>query len=100
MSVPSNLDSSVLSQDKPVPLAMSDDDLASVAGGQRIVFKGEGFARDSWFVSFMTKRIIQDSIRRELGRTMDAVPQEIVVEGRRYLVSQTGDTIFVEEAPQ
>ncbi len=77
--------------------AMGDNELGLVAGGQQFVFKGEGFNRDSWFVSFMTKLLIQGSIRQEFGRSLDETPQEITVEGRRYRVTQLGNTIYVEE---
>lgn len=78
--------------------AVDDDELGLVAGGQQYVFRGEGFQRDSWFVTFMLKRMIQDSIRQQdLTRSLDAAPQELRVEGRVFRVWQTGETVFVEE---
>ena len=78
--------------------AVGDDELGLVAGGQQFIFRGEGFQRDSWFVTFMLKRMIQDSVRQQdLTRTLDAVPQELRVEGRVFRVWQTGETVFVEE---
>ena len=56
--------------------AVGDDELGLVAGGQQFIFRGEGFQRDSWFVTFMLKRMIQDSVRQQdLTRTLDAAPQ-------------------------
>ena len=77
---------------------MSDEELTNVAGGLQYVFKGESFSRDSWFVTFMTKRMIQDSIRQQYGQDLGATPVEVVVEGRVYLVSQIGNTVYVEAA--
>ena len=78
--------------------AMEDDELDLVAGGQEFVFSGEGFQKNSWFVTFLTKMLIQGRLRRDLARPLDAVPQEITVEGRRYRVWQSGSTVYVEEA--
>ena len=78
--------------------ALPDDELEQVAGGQDIVFKGDEFHRDSWFVTFLTKQMIQFSIRQELSRPLDATPQEITIEGRKYRVWQVGETAYVEAA--
>ena len=78
--------------------AVGDDELVRIAGGQQYVFLGDSFRRDSWFVTFMTKLMIQGSVRQELSRPLDAVPQELTVEGRRYRVWQLGETVYVESA--
>ncbi|MCR5576838.1 MAG: hypothetical protein K6F56_07510 [Oscillospiraceae bacterium] len=78
--------------------AVDDDALVRIAGGQQYVFLGDSFRRDSWFVTFMTKLMIQGSVRQELSRPLDAVPQDLTVEGRRYRVWQLGETVYVESA--
>ena len=78
--------------------AVPDEELDRVAGGQQYVFLGDSFRRDSWFVTFMTKLLIQGSVRQELARPLDASPQELTVEGRRYRVWQLGETVYVESA--
>ena len=78
--------------------AVADDELERVAGGQNYVFLGDSFRRDSWFVTFMTKLLIQGSVRQELARPLDATPQELTVEGRRYRVWKTGENVYVESA--
>ena len=77
--------------------AISDEELDLVAGGRQFVFRGEGFQRDSWFVTFMTKLMIQGNLRQALSRPLDANAQELTVEGRRYSVWQIGETVYVEE---
>ena len=77
--------------------AISDEELDLIAGGRQFVFRGEGFQRDSWFVSFMTKLLIQGNVRQALARPLDATAQELSVEGRRYRVWQVGETVYVEE---
>ena len=76
---------------------IGDDTLDLIAGGRQFVFKGEGFERDSWFVSFLTKLMLQGSISQAAARPLDAGPQEISFEGRKYHVSQIGNTVYVEE---
>ena len=77
--------------------AISDEELASVAGGYQVFFPENGVNRDSWFVSLMTRRMIQDSIRRELASSSHTVPEEIQVGERRFRVKQVGDSYYVEE---
>ena len=82
-----------------VPEALSDDELDSVLGGYQVVFQDTGVNRDSWFVSYMTRRMVQDSIRQELGSSQGVLPGEITVRGRSFLLNQDGDNIYVEEKP-
>lgn len=82
-----------------VPEALSDDELDSVLGGYQVVFQDTGVNRDSWFVSYMTRRMVQDSIRQELGSSQGVLPGEITVRGRSFLLNQVGDSIYVEEKP-
>ena len=82
-----------------VPEALSDDELDSVLGGYQVVFQDTGVNRDSWFVSYMTRRMVQDSIRQELGSSQGVLPGEITVRGRSFLLNQVGDNIYVEEKP-
>ena len=96
MPIPSKTEDGALHVSAPYLEAVGDDELGLVAGGQEFVFRGDGFQRDSWFVTFMLKRLIQDSVRQELS--LGATPQELSVEGRRYRVWQIGETVYVEEA--
>ena len=82
-----------------VPEALSDDELDSVLGGYQVVFQDTGVNRDSWFVSYMTRRMVQDSIRQEFGSSQGVLPGEITVRGRSFLLNQVGDNIYVEEKP-
>ena len=82
-----------------VPEALSDDELDSVLGGYQVVFQDTGVNRDSWFVSYMTRRMVQDSIRQEFGSSQGVLPGEITVRGRSFLLNQVGDSIYVEEKP-
>ena len=68
---------------------LNDEELGSVVGGYQVVFSDTGLNRDSWFVSYLTRRMVQDSIRQE----------EISVRGRAYSLTQVGDNIYVEEKP-
>ena len=68
--IPSNTDDGSLHGQGRYMAAVDDDELGLVAGGQQYVFRGEGFQRDSWFVTFMLKRMIQDS--KEKGTLIDA----------------------------
>lgn len=79
--------------------ALDDDELDAVIGGYQVVFRESGVSRDSWFVSYMTRRMIQDSIRQEMNASSGSFPGEISVRGRAYRLTQTGDQIFVEEMP-
>lgn len=82
-----------------VPEALSDDELDSVLGGYQVVFQDTGVNRDSWFVSYMTRRMVQDSIRQELGSSQGVLPGEITIRGRSFFLNQIGDSIYVEEKP-
>ena len=82
-----------------LPEALSDDELDSVLGGYQVVFQDTGVNRDSWFVSYMTRRMVQDSIRQEFGSSQGVLPGEITVRGRSFLLNQVGDNIYVEEKP-
>lgn len=77
--------------------ALSDEELDSVIGGYQVVFRDSGMNRDSWFVSYMTRRMVQDSIRQEMDRAPGTAPGEISVRGRAYSLTQVGDSIYVEE---
>lgn len=76
--------------------AAADDELSLVAGGQQYVFLGDSFRRDSWFVTLMTKLMIQGSVRQDLNRPLDETPQILTVEGRSYNVWTRGDTVYVQ----
>ena len=82
-----------------VPEALIDDELDSVLGGYQVVFQDIGVNRDSWFVSYMTRRMVQDSIRQELGSSQGVLPGEITIRGRSFLLNQVGDNMYVEEKP-
>jgi hypothetical protein len=75
---------------------VSDEELGDVSGGMDIVFRGDGVDRDSWFASFMTKRMIRDRIRSEFDPA-SAGPVEMTIGGRRFRVSAVGDTVYVDE---
>ena len=77
--------------------ALDDSDLEDVSGGAQVVFDGEGVNRDSWFVSFLTRRMIENRIRREMDLRPGVVPEEIEIEGRIFKVISVGETIHVEE---
>ena len=81
------------------PEALSDDELDSVLGGYQVVFQDSGVNRDSWFVSYMTRRMVQDSIRQEMGSSQGVLPGEITIRGRSFLLNQEGDNIYVQEKP-
>lgn len=81
------------------PKALSDDELDSVIGGYQVVFQDSGVNRDSWFVSYMTRRMVHDSIRQELGASQGVLPGEITIRGRSFLLNQVGDSIYVQEKP-
>lgn len=76
---------------------LDDSDLDDVSGGSQVVFDGEGVNRDSWFVSFLTRRMIENRIRREMELRPGVVPEEIEIEGRKFRVISVGETIHVEE---
>ena len=78
--------------------ALNDDELDSVTGGYNVVF-GDGLDRDSWFVSYVTRRMVRDSISREMTAGQGTVPDEITVRGRRFLLSRNGEQIVVTAAP-
>ena len=77
--------------------ALSDEELDSVIGGYQVVFRDMDMNRDSWFVSYMTRRMVQDSIRQEMDRTPGSAPGEINVRGRAYSLTQVGESIYVDE---
>ena len=79
-------------------LRLSDEELDSVAGGFDVVFR-DGLNRDSWFVSYMTRRMVQDSINRQMAAGQGVLPGEISVRGRTFRVTQVGEQIVVEAAP-
>ena len=81
------------------PSLLTDEELNSVIGGYQVVFRDSGMNRDSWFVSYVTRRMVQDSIRQELDRSPGAAPGEISVRGRAYSLTQVGDNIYVEQKP-
>ena len=76
--------------------ALDDSDLENVNGGYQVVFEGEGANRDSWFVSFVTRRLIETKIRHEINLS-PGIPAEIEIEGRKFKVMSVGETIHVEE---
>ena len=78
---------------------LNDEELDSIVGGYQVVFRDTGLNRDSWFVSYMTRRMMQDSIRQEMDRSSGVAPGEISVRGRAYSLTQVGDSIYVEEMP-
>ena len=80
-------------------VALTDDELGSIGGGYQVIFGSAGGNRDSWFVSYMTRRMIQDSIRKEMDASQGIAPGEISVRGRAYRLTQVGDRIFVDEMP-
>lgn len=77
------------------PEILSDEELDDVLGGYSIVFPDEELNRDSWFVSYVTRRMLQDSISRQQG----AIPAEITVRGRRFGLTQSGDRIIATLIP-
>lgn len=75
---------------------MDDEELAALGGGYDVVFQEGGVNRDSWFVSMVTKQMVQSSIRDYLRAPGQSVPDVIQVGGRRFRVRHTGETYFVE----
>ncbi|MBQ6048528.1 MAG: hypothetical protein IJL40_04285 [Oscillospiraceae bacterium] len=76
---------------------LDDSDLEAVGGGYRVMFDEEGLNRDSWFVSLLTRRLIENKIRRELEMRPGNIPSEIEIEGRRFRVTPVGEDFHVEE---
>ena len=76
--------------------AMDDEELEAVAGGVDVVFQDGGVNRDSWFVSLVTRQMVQNSIRNYLSAPGRTVPDVIQVGDRRFRVRQTGETYYVE----
>ena len=74
---------------------MDDEELSAVSGGYEVVFQ-EGASRDSWFVSLVTRQMVQNSIRGYLNGPEKAVPEVIAVGDRRFRVRQTGETYYIE----
>ena len=77
--------------------ALDDSDLEDVSGGSQVVFDDAGVNRDSWFVSLLTRRMIENRIRREMDLKPGVVPEQIEIEGRKFKVISVGETIHVEE---
>jgi hypothetical protein len=75
--------------------ALEDEELSAVSGGAEVVFQ-EGVNRDSWFVSIITRQMVQNSIRSYLSAPEQTVPDVITVGDRRYRVRQVGETYYVE----
>jgi biopolymer transport protein ExbB len=44
-------------------MPMDDEALSAVSGGYEVVFQEQGLNRDSWFVSLVTRQMVQNSIR-------------------------------------
>ena len=78
--------------------AITDDELDVISGGTQFVFRGNGFQRNSWFVTSLTKLMIQGHIRDEMSLPLGSGTKEITIEGRRYRVWQVDNTVYVEEA--
>lgn len=78
--------------------AIADNEMDMIIGGTQFVFRGDGFQRDSWFVTTLTKLMIQGRIREDMSLPLDSTPQEVTIEGRRYRVWQVGETVYVENA--
>ncbi len=78
---------------------LSDAELDAVTGGYNIVFSDEDLNRDSWFVSYVTRRMVQDSIDRQYGAAQSGIPDEITVRGRRFALNQVGDQIVATSIP-
>ena len=76
--------------------AMDDEELEAVSGGVDIVFQNGGVERDSWFVSLVTRQMVQSSIRNYLNAPGRTVPDVIQVGDRSFRVRQTGETYYVE----
>ena len=77
--------------------AVDDVELDAVVGGYDVVFQDGGAGRDSWFVSLMLRRMIQDAIRRALQSPAHTVPEEIMVGDRRFHIRTVGENYYVEE---
>ncbi len=77
--------------------AMDDEELDAVTGGYEVVFQDQGENRDSWFVSLMMRRMVQDSIRRALASPPYTVPETITVGSRRFRVKKLGEDFYVDE---
>ena len=77
--------------------AMDDDALDQIAGGYEVVFQEGDVNRDSWFVSLMTRRMIQDRLRAELNAGRTTFPMTLEIQGRTYRVTAVGDTYYISE---
>ena len=75
---------------------MDDEELEAVGGGYDVVFQDGGVNRDSWFVSLVTRQMVQSSIHNYLSSPGQAVPDVIKVGDRSFRVRQTGETFYVE----
>lgn len=75
---------------------LEDDALDAVSGGYDVVFQDNGVNRDSWFVSLVTRRMIQNSIRSYLASGDGSVPEIITVGDRRFRVRKVGENYYVE----
>ncbi len=77
--------------------AVNDEELDAVAGGYGVVFQDAGESRDSWFVSLVVRRMIQDEIRRALVSPAHEVPEVVTVGNRLFHVRKLGEDYYVEE---
>ena len=77
--------------------AVNDEELDAVAGGYGVVFQDTGENRDSWFVSLMVRRMVQDEIRRALASPAHEVPNVVTVGNRLFRVRKLGKDYYVEE---
>ncbi len=73
---------------------LSDEELEGVGGGFDVIFQGDGVNRDSWFVSIVTRQMVQSSIKNYADA--GAVPEIIQVGDRRFHVRTVGETYYVE----
>ena len=77
---------------------LRDDELDLVAGGYDIVFD-DSLGHDSWFVSYLTRRMLRDGIEQQLSRGNGVLAGDISIQGRRFKLTQFGDQILVQPAP-
>lgn len=77
--------------------AVDDEELDGVVGGYDVLFPENGAGRDSWFVSLMIRRMIQDAIRRGLASPAHAAPEEVRVGDRLFRIRPVGENYYVEE---
>ena len=77
-------------------LALDDDMLSDISGGQRTLFEGDGLNRHSWFVSLLSRWMA-----KEQGHGVDLdsnnLPGTISVDGTTYQIIRDGENIYVDE---